>query len=435
MEQDAIRSVSEIFTYALKAVSPYEAVMNRSKHIMSCYETGNFNGLIVIGFGKAACPMAKAIEDSLLDILNTGIVITKYNHCNKYILKGIKVFEAGHPVPDENGFKGTNTVIRLLKNIDEHTLIVCLLSGGGSALLVAPCNGITLHEKQKVTELLLKAGADIYELNTIRKHISEVKGGRLAEIVYPSHVISLVLSDVIGDRLDVIASGPTSPDTTTYSDALRVLKKYRLIDEIPQRVSDFLNRGAEGLIPETPKETSIIFEKIENIIIGSNRKALEAAEKKSESLGFNTKVISSEVTGEAREAGKWLAGKALEIKKAGKDNKPVCLISGGETTVTVKGKGKGGRNMELALSFATEIGGFKGITLLSAGTDGTDGPTDAAGAVVDGETIGRAKSLGLDPYEYLKNNDSYNFFKEIDGLFITGPTKTNVMDIQIVVIE
>jgi glycerate 2-kinase len=435
MERTAIRSVSEIFTSALKAVSPYEAVMNRSKHIMSCYETDNFNRLVVIGFGKAACPMAKAIEDSLLDILKTGIVITKYNHCNKYILKRITVFEAGHPLPDENGFKGTDTIIRLLKNTDEHTFVVCLISGGGSALLVAPCDGITLHEKQKVTELLLKAGADIYELNTVRKHISKVKGGRFAEIVYPSRVISLILSDVIGDRLDVIASGPTSPDTTTYGDALRVLKKYGLVGEIPQGVSDFLNRGAEGLISETPKERSIIFEKIENIIIGSNRKALEAAEKKSECLGFNTKVISSEVTGDARKAGKCLAGKALEIKKVKKDNKPICLISGGETTVTVRGRGKGGRNMELALSFATEIEGFKGITLLSAGTDGTDGPTDAAGAIVDGVTIRKAKSLRLDPDEYLKNNDSYNFFKEIDGLFITGPTETNVMDIQIMVIE
>ena len=434
MEQTAIRSVSEIFTSALKAVSPYEAVMNRSKHIMSCYETDNFNRLIVIGFGKAACPMAKAIEDSLLDILNTGIVITKYNHCNKYILKRITVFEAGHPVPDENGLKGTNAIIRLLENNDEHTLVVCLISGGGSALLVAPYEGITLSEKQKVTGLLLKAGADIYELNTVRKHISSVKGGRLAEIAYPSRVISLILSDVIGDRLDVIASGPTSPDTTTYSDALKVLKKYRLVGEIPQGVSDVLYKGAEGLIPETPKERGIIFEKIENIIIGSNRRALEAAKKKSESIGYNTKIISSEVTGEAKEAGKWLAKKALEIKKVNNYNKPACLISGGETTVIVKGEGKGGRNMELALSFATEIQGFNGITLLSAGTDGTDGPTDAAGAVVDGETIRKAKSLGLDPDEYLKNNDSYNFFKEIDGLFITGPTETNVMDIQIVLV-
>jgi glycerate 2-kinase len=431
MEQTVIK----IFTSALKAVSPYEAVKNHCKYIMSFYESGNFNRVIVIGFGKAACPMAKAIEDSLPDSLKAGIIITKYSHCNEYILERIKFFEAGHPIPDENGLKGTNAIIRLLENNAEHTLVVCLISGGGSALLVAPYEGITLSEKQKVTELLLKAGADIYELNTIRKHISNVKGGRLAEIAYPVRVISLILSDVIGDRLDVIASGPTAPDRTTFQDALAVLGKYSLADKIPLSVLDILRRGSQGLIPETPKEGNIIFNHIENIVIGSNKIALSAAKEEAEALGYNAIILSSEITGEACEVGRWLAQTAIEIQKGKHHRKPICLISGGETTVTVKGNGLGGRNMELALSFAIEIEGIDRITLLSAGTDGTDGPTDAAGAIVDGQTIVKAKAIDINPEEYLRNNNSYNFFKKTDELVITGPTGTNVMDIQIIIVE
>jgi len=337
-------------------------------------------------------------------------------------------------VPDENGLRGTEEIIKILKDADENTIVVYLISGGGSALLVSPCEGISLIEEQETTELLLRAGADIYELNTVRKHISKVKGGRLAEIAYPAKVISLILSDVIGDRLDVIASGPTAPDKTTYKDALKVLEKYRLIDKAPGSIIKVLQKGAEGFTNETLKEGSTIFDNVENIIIASNKKALDAAKEKAESLGFKSETISSEVTGEAKEVGKWLAQKtrnALSVKR----NEKICLISGGETTVTVKGNGKGGRNMELALSFAMEIEGIDGITLLSAGTDGTDGPTDAAGAIVDGETVKKAKAIGLDPEEYLRNNDSYNFFKKIDSLFITMPTGTNVMDIQIMVIE
>lgn len=426
----------EIFFSALKAVSPYEAVKLRCSNILSTYKNGNFNRLIVIGFGKAVCPMAKAIEDNLSVFIDTGIVLAKYGHCPNKPQK-IQVYEAGHPVPDENGLKGTAEIIKLLKDTDENTIIVCLISGGGSALLINPYEGITLTEKQKVTELLLKAGADIYELNTVRKHISKVKGGRLAEIAYPAKIISLILSDVIGDRLDVIASGPTAPDKTTYNDALRVLEKYHLLNRIPENILEILHKGSQCIIPETPKEGNTIFEEIENIIIGSNRKALDAAKSKAESLSFHTEVISSEISGEARDVGRWLAKVALETRNTLRinRNKKICLISGGETTVTVKGNGFGGRNMELALSFAMGIEGVDGIVLLSAGTDGTDGLTDAAGAIVDGETIKKARAMGLNPDEYLSNNDSYNFFNHIEGLFVTGPTGTNVMDIQIVLIE
>jgi glycerate-2-kinase len=306
-----------------------------------------------------------------------------------------------------------------------------MISGGGSALLVAPHEGITLPEKQQITQLLLRAGANIQELNTVRKHISRVKGGRLAELAYPARILSLILSDVIGDRLDVIASGPTAPDPTTFQDALGVIGRYDLADKIPEKVLGILMCGARGEIPETPKEKSQAFERVENIIVGSNKKAIEIAEREAAKRGYQVTILSSELQGEAREVGGWLARKAMAMR----DGSQICLISGGETTVTVKGSGLGGRNMELALAFAQEIKGIRGITFLSAGTDGTDGPTDAAGAIVDGETITRAEAAGHSPEAYLENNDSYHFFKATGGLFLTGPTGTNVMDLQIVLID
>jgi glycerate 2-kinase len=428
------RLVTEIFYSASKAVDPYDLIKSQKENILSAYHSNNCTRLLVIGFGKSACQMAKGIENTVWDLIESGIVITKYGHClSRYKPKKIQFYEAGHPVPDENGFKGTEKIIRLLKDSDENTLIMCLISGGGSALLVSPYEGITLEEKQKVTDLLLRAGACIEELNTVRKHISRVKGGRLAELAHPAKIVSLILSDVIGDKLNVIASGPTSPDTSTFADALKVLEKYSLLDKSPQTVLEILNTGVKGLIPETPKEGDKILKNINNIIIGSNKKALKAAKSTAENIGFHTEILSSEISGEARDAGRWLARKAIEAK--GKEQRARCLISGGETTVTVKGNGLGGRNMELALSFAIEIESIDGITLLSAGTDGTDGPTDAAGAIADGETVKKATAIGLNPEKYLENNDSYNFFRKIDGLFITGPTGTNVMDIQIMVVE
>ncbi len=432
------KSVTQIFHALLDEVNPYNAVSKYTDEILDIYQTEKFKKIYIAGFGKAACPMAKALEDSFLDLIDNGILITKYNHCNsQYKPKKLKVFEAGHPIPDQNGQSGTNEIIKMLKKADIHHLLICLISGGGSALLVSPYDGVSLEEKQLITQMLLRAGADIDELNAVRKHISKVKGGRLAEIAYPAKIISLILSDVIGDKLDVIASGPTSPDNTTYSDALRVLKRYNLINKTPRSILTLLYKGEKGEIPDTPKEGNKIFDCVKNIIIGSNRKALKSAKTTAESLKFKTEVISSEIKGEAREVGRWLAKKAIEAKQNASSLKTekYCFISGGETTVTVRGSGIGGRNMELALSFAIEIEGIKGITLLSAGTDGTDGPTDAAGAIVDEETIKKAKTLSINPADYLNNNDSYNFFKKINGLLITGPTGTNVMDVQIIVVE
>ena len=444
-------TVRKIFFKALENADPESLVKEYAEKINSYYAMNNFTGLIVAGFGKASCLMAKAVEDAIdTDLIKGGAVVTKYGHTLTQRLepgarspdngtqgsglKKIKVYEAGHPVPDDNGIRATEEIIDLIKSSDGTTLVLCLVSGGGSALLVAPYDGVTLAEKQSITSLLLRSGADITELNTVRKHLSGVKGGRLAEIAWPSEIISLMISDVIGDKLDVIASGPTAPDPSTFQDALDVLGKYKLMEKAPASVIDVLQRGRDGLIPESPKQGDPVFAKVNNIIIGSNQKALEAALNEASSLGFEAEILSSELVGEARAAGKWLADKAKGAKAQSRKGTK-CFISGGETTVTVTGKGKGGRNTELALSFAMEIEGIDGITFLSAGTDGNDGPTDAAGAIVDGGTIKKARALGLDPQEYLDDNDSYNFFKKTGSLLITGPTGTNVMDVQIVVVE
>lgn len=427
--------LKELFQAALHAVDPYKSVKRYTDRITSACRTCSSDKINVIGFGKASCRMVRALEDSIGDLIADAVVITKYGHGDSsYKSKKINIFEAGHPVPDKNGVRGTEAVMSLLKKSPEKRLIVCLISGGGSALLVSPYEGIKLHEKQILTDVLLKAGVDIYGLNTVRKHISRVKGGRLAEIAYPAHMVSLILSDVIGDRLDVIASGPTSPDTTTYNDALQVLREYHVRDKVPSSIVDVLEKGRKGIIPETPKEESTIFKRIENIIIGSNKIALAAVQEEAERRGLTVEIMSSDLSGEAKEVGRRLAVKAREIKDSTSVQRSLCFISGGETTVTVTGRGVGGRNMELALSFAMEIEGIDGITLISAGTDGTDGPTDAAGAIVDGQTVIKARALGMDPETFLENNDSYHFFKEIDALFITGPTGTNVMDIQIMVL-
>jgi glycerate 2-kinase len=426
--------LSELFSLSVRAVHPYESVLGRARKVASAYTGGNYGRLLAVGFGKAACAMAKALEASLGEEPYDGLVITKYGHCTMDRPERARLFEAGHPLPDENGLRATARAMGLLKGAGAETLVLCLVSGGGSALLVSPVEGIALREKQEVTEMLLRAGADINELNTVRKHLSRVKGGRLAELAHPAGVVSLILSDVIADKLDVIASGPTAPDGTTYADALGVLEKYHLTGRVPQAVMDILRRGGEGLLPETPKPGDRVFERVENIIIGNNKMALEAARQGAMKRGFQTEVISSELTGEAREAGAWLAGKAIEAAKKAPGRR-LCLISGGETTVTVTGSGKGGRNTELALAFAMEVDGVEGISFLSAGTDGTDGPTDAAGAIVDGKTTSIARAMGIDPERHLAENDSYNFFKKAGGLLVTGPTGTNVMDIQIVLIE
>ncbi len=429
------KTAADIFYAALRVVDPEIAVERECAGIRTRFEEERFARLFVIGFGKAACPMARAIEAALGDLVESGIVVTKYGHGGEDKLARIRLMEAGHPLPDENGLRAAAEIMRLAGAADVRTLVVTLISGGGSALLVSPPPDISLADKQRTTELLLKSGADIFELNTVRKHLSLVKGGRLAELIHPAAGVSLILSDVPGDRLDVIASGPTAPDAATFGDALRVLKKYRLLERIPGAVVRHLILGHKGGIPDTPKEGNPLFRTTGNRIIGSLPLALEGAVRAAQALKFDVEMVAEQITGEAREAGQRLAQGALALKRRKGQGGPACLVSGGETTVTVTGGGKGGRNMELALAFAREIEGVPGITLLSAGTDGNDGPTDAAGAFADGMTVLRARDKGLDPGACLANNDSYNFFREEGGLFVTGPTGTNVMDMQIVLIE
>jgi hydroxypyruvate reductase/glycerate 2-kinase len=436
MAGEGPRIIREIFDKSLLAVDPYKAVASYSGIISSTYKSGNFRKLILTGFGKAASLMSKAIEDDLGDLLSGGIIVTKYGHSVQGDSNSkITAYEAGHPLPDENGLKATKEILSVIKKADKDTLVICLISGGGSALLVAPYNDITLADKQEVTGKLLKAGADIYELNTVRKHISAVKGGRLAEAAQPAAIISLILSDVMGDRLDVIASGPTAADKTTYNDAHNVLRKYKLEGRLSASVAEIIRKGMNGFIPETPKADDPVFRRVRNIIIGSNKIATDAARHAAELLGYRTTVISTELSGETSVVAKKLARQAIDFKKALAPGDKACLIAGGETTVTVRGSGKGGRNTELALVFGIEIKGLQGITFLSAGTDGTDGPTDAAGAFVDGQTVSKASGAGIDAGECLKNNDSYTLFSRTGDLFITGPTGTNVMDLQIILLD
>jgi glycerate 2-kinase len=431
------RNAIEIFNEALRAVDPYAAVGKHVDRIRSICRDAGLRKIYVVSFGKAAYPMARALADAFPDRIVRGVVVTKYGHVSGELLPGtFEIYEAGHPVPDEQGVAGAGRVIDLLEEADRESLVVFLISGGGSALLVAPSEGVSLDEKQQVTRLLLQAGADIVELNTVRKHLSRVKAGRLAEAAWPARVLSLILSDVIGDRLDSIASGPTSPDGTTWADALDVVTRHGLEGKIPPKLMRILQNGAAGRLPDTPKQGNAIFESVENVIIGSNRIATEAAGQKALALGFEPVVLTSELQGEARDAAQWLYRQVLESQSClSSGRRKICLIAGGETTVTVRGKGLGGRNTEMALAFAVAIEGTSGITFLSAGTDGTDGPTDAAGAIADGQTILKARSLGIDPRAYLNNNDSYRFFEKTGGLFKTGPTGTNVMDLQIILIE
>jgi len=420
-------TIKRIFGAALKAVDPYKAVMEEKDRLSSVFNSGGFKRMIVAGLGKASYPMALAIEDSFGDLIEAGVIITKYGHLGERKLGRIKAFDAAHPVPDESGEKAAGELLKLLEGASEDTLVVCLISGGGSALLAAPAEGITLADKQAVTSALLKAGADINELNSIRKHISRVKGGRLARAAYPATVISLIISDVIGDPLDVIASGPTSPDASTWQDAQAVIRKFGITS--PENVVRLIEEGASGQLPDNPKPGDPLFEKVQNLIISSNRLALQAARNEAQALDFETEILTDSLSGEAREAARRLASDAIS-----REDRPCCLIAGGETTVIVTGQGKGGRNTELALAFSLEIEGQDGITLLAAGTDGTDGPTDAAGAIVDGGTVSNARESGVEPTDYLENNDSYTFFELVGGLLKTGPTGTNVMDIDIILL-
>jgi len=397
------------------------------------YDLKAFRHIYVVGAGKAGGLMAAALESILGDRLTGGVVNVKYGHTVP--VHRIELIEAGHPIPDDAGVQGAARIVRLLESLDEEDLVFCVLSGGGSALMPLPVAGITLEEKQAVTGHMLDCGATINQMNTVRKHISQMKGGHLARLASPATVISLILSDVIGDPLDVIASGPTVPDPSTFAGCRAIMTRYQLENTIPASVIRHIQEGEEGRNPETPKPGDPVFKCVQNVLIATSRQALEAARTEAEHRGYHPLILSSSIDGETREIARVYAAIAREIRTSGHPvPPPACIISGGETTVTIRGKGKGGRNQEFVLAAAPGIGGLDQTVVFSAGTDGTDGPTDAAGAIADGLTIARAQQAGLDAESYLNENDAYHFFETLNDLIITGPTNTNVMDLRLLLV-
>jgi len=419
------RQALAIFQAALHAANPAEAVAGR----LAREDLGRYRNIYVVGAGKAGAAMARAAERVLRRRIARGLLNVKYGHVAG--LRRIDLNECGHPVPDQRGVEGARRIAAIASGAGPDDLLLCLISGGASALLPLPSDPITLDEKQEVTKLLLACGASIHEINTVRKHISQIKGGQLARLASPAHVLSLLLSDVIGDDLDVIGSGPTAPDASTFARARAILEKYGIFARVPASVRERVERGARGEIPETPKQGDPLFTRVRNVVIGSNRLAVDAATVHARHLGFRTLVLSTFVEGETREIARMHAAVAKEIVHAGRPLKPpACVITGGETTVTLRGDGLGGRNQEFVLSAAIDIAALPNVVVLSAGTDGSDGPTDAAGAIADGHTLARNPRAP----EFLARNDSYRYFEGLGDLIVTGPTGTNVMDVRLILV-
>jgi len=434
--QDKFRQIAgQIIQGAIKAVDPYTLIKEqivKKGTVLYCkglepIDLSRYQRVFICGAGKGTAPMARAMEELLGDFLLGGDIIVKYGHKDQ--LQKAALHEAAHPVPDENTLKATNMLLENLRDLRENDCVFVLLTGGGSALMESLPDGIQLADLQQLSAALLESGANIHEINCIRKHISRIKGGRLARKIHPARCITLALSDVIGDDLSVIASGPTSADPSTFTEALAILEKYRITDKIPDVIIRYLQDGKAGKNAETPKSDDIIFQSVSNTVIGNNRLALGRAAAIAGANGFNTMILTSMLEGEAREAAKVIGSVIKEIQVTNKPlNKPACILLGGEPTVQIHGKGKGGRNQELALAVALN-GIRQPFVFVSCGSDGTDGPTDAAGAIVDQDTISRAEEKQLNAAACLENNDAYHFFSPLDDLIMTGPTGTNVMDI------
>jgi hydroxypyruvate reductase len=434
------KHATSIFDAALRAVDPEEAILHHLKRNGNSLEIGeralnlnHYDRILVVGAGKADAPMARALEAILSERITDGVIVVKEGH--GLPLAHIQIREAGHPVPDQRGIEGTEEVLSLVTDAREDDLVICLISGGGSALLVAPVRGVSLEDKQEVTRLLLACGATIHEINTVRKHLSRAKGGGLAHLAHPATMVSLILSDVVGDNLDVIGSGPTIPDSSTFRQAKQVLKAHGIWDQAPESVRQHIESGVNGSIAETPKPGDIAFQKDAWELVGTNLQALMAASEEAEKAGYRPLILSARVEGETREVAKVHMAIAKEVALSGHPvSPPACILSGGETTVTLQGKGKGGRNQEFVLASAIALESERRIVVLSGGTDGTDGPTDAAGAIADGTTLIRASNKGLDSVDHLNRNDAYPFFQDLGDLLITGPTRTNVMDVRIILV-
>ncbi|MDR7523604.1 MAG: glycerate kinase [Armatimonadota bacterium] len=392
------------------------------------YEVSPASRIFVVGAGKGSARMAAALEALLGDRIAAGAVTTKYGYLES--LRRVELIEAGHPLPDAAGLRGAQRIAEIAASAGASDLVLVVISGGGSALLPLPAEGITLEEKVAATDLLLRSGATITEVNTVRKHISRIKGGWLARLAAPARVVTLILSDVLGNPLDAIASGPTVPDPTTFADALMVVDRYALRDRLPGSVRAYLERGAAGAVPETPKPGDAVFDRTQNLVVGDISLAARAAVDRARELGYATRLQATDVQGEAREVGAGFGAAVRQVRLTGAPVRPpACLVAGGETTVTVRGSGRGGRNQELVLGAVQAIAGLPQTLVVSFGTDGTDGPTDAAGAVADGSTLARARERGLDPQAALADNDAYGFFAALDDLIVSGPTNTNVNDL------
>jgi glycerate 2-kinase len=429
-------ALESVLAAALAAVDPAQAVR---RHVAldqdallvagQRYPLKDYRKIVVVGAGKASAPMAAAIEEVVAErVPVVGNVTVRYGH--GVPTRQVRIHEAGHPMPDAAGVAATREIVDALDHATAEDLVVCVISGGGSALLTLPAEGISLADLQQTTDALLRCGANINEINVVRKHLDTVKGGGLARRAAPAKLVALILSDVVGNPLDAIASGPTVPDTSTFADAAAVFDRYALWSLIPRSVVEHLRAGISGAVPETPKPGDSLFGSTQTVIVGSNLLACEAAAAAASGLGLQTLILSTYVEGEAREAARVLAGVLREIDASGHPlSRPCCVVAGGETTVTIRGEGRGGRNQELALAAASALRGLDNVLLASVGTDGSDGPTDAAGAWVDGSTLEQAAQQGLDAAAALASNDSYTFFDKLGNLIRTGPTNTNVNDI------
>jgi glycerate 2-kinase len=431
MNAQARTHLDAIFRAGVRAVDPEGAVRRHISveagrlRVGECeYDLDSAERIIVVGAGKASAFMARAVEERLGDYITDGWVNVKTGHTCP--LEKIHLHEAAHPVPDAAGMEGARRIAELLDKTGKGDIVICCISGGGSALLPLPVEGVSLEQKQQVTGALLACGAPIDEVNTLRKHLSRIKGGQLARLASPAQVITLILSDVIGDPLDVIASGPTAPDESSFADAMNIVEKYDLAAKLPDAVLNHFRLGSVGEAPETPKPGDGIFDCVQNVLVASNKAAVAACVAEARSLGYETEVISTTQEGEARDVA---ADQARMAQARLAHGGPLCMISGGETTVTLRGDGLGGRNQEFALAAALALDGIADVAMLAAGTDGTDGPTDAAGAFADGETVARAAAMDMTAADYLANNDAYHFFEPLGDLLKTGPTGTNVMDL------
>jgi glycerate 2-kinase len=436
------RQAIEIYQAALLAVDPYRLVHTRIQRRVEqllvpddlILDLKLFEHVFIIGAGKGCAPMTRALEEILGDFLSGGQIIVKYGHTDR--LEKIVQHQAGHPLPDANSLKATRQLLDYTTRFSPRDLVFVLIGGGGSALLESLPDGISLDDLIELNRILLQCAAAILEINCIRKHVSMVKGGQLARYISPARCIALILSDVVGDDLSVIASGPTVPDPSSYTAALHILQKHNILNEIPVSIRSHLERGVAAQIAETPKPGDKIFQSVHNILIGNNKLALTAAAQKARELGFNTSILSAEIQEPVEAAAERIARMITEMHvKVSPVPGPACVLLGGETLVSIKGKGQGGRNQHLALLVADLLQeNKKPYLFLSCGTDGTDGPTDAAGALVTSQTLIQAGKLGLNAQKFLENFDAYNFFKPLELLIRTGPTRTNVMDVMIVMV-